>query len=613
MTLPANADMPANAGPGQYIQIRSRGQNPTIQADRAFTGRQRVNIVAAVTSDGELYTTPDAPRLISGLADAVTKAGKRSPARAMIEYCYARRPAGVEVYLTPIVMSTGVAASFNVYWALIGAATAAVGSGQAAVLVNDYPVFVDIADGDTPAVLAGKLKAAYDKAVAPAIGTGKGVPYTAGAVVGGAVPYTAGAAGLWGNSHPVAVYFPSTVSGIGLSPGFLTFGAGPSGAAAGTLTLRCHHKSAQVTGIAMGTTAILTATAVVTQINAITDFPLRLVQRPAPGNDVVDLYYKNGRPAHDIQVTINAALGPVTVTYTGETLGTGAPSLSNALTALQNADAMQEWATCFTDATSIGALVQHIRSEGNGYDQKEQFLTWASTLGTSSAGALVTSITPSIVFEDEAQSSPGRNAQLVCPGAFQPEYALAAMVAMDRAFEPRPTKNFDGRQLVTNLPGIPLSYPDAADGMGNDTANEARATYFMTPLIVRNNNFLIQQFVSTYGGTLLNWASVSYVRGMANIRQEIRAALSVYAGKEMVLWSPALTDDVFTPSAAEQTMYSRCKTLEQSNLYDGADKFRGLFKAEPVLNSPGDVRVYVPGSPPIENHRISGQLGPVSV
>ena len=77
MTLAANSDVPFNAGPGQYLQIRARGNNPG-SPDRARTGRFRINIVAPVTSDGLLYLTPDAPRLMGGLEDVVTQCGKRS-------------------------------------------------------------------------------------------------------------------------------------------------------------------------------------------------------------------------------------------------------------------------------------------------------------------------------------------------------------------------------------------------------------------------------------------------------------------------------------------------------------------------------------------------------
>jgi hypothetical protein len=100
---------------------------------------------------------------------------------------------------------------------------------------------------------------------------------------------------------------------------------------------------------------------------------------------------------------------------------------------------------------------------------------------------------------------------------------------------------------------------------------------------------------------------------MANIRQEMRAALSVFAGKEFVRFSPPLTSDVFDVTSVSAVIYARAKLLEKQNLYDGADKFKGLMAAEPDPTNPQWVRVYIPGSPPIENHVITGQLGPVSV
>ena len=306
-------------------------------------------------------------------------------------------------------------------------------------------------------------------------------------------------------------------------------------------------------------------------------------------------------------------IATVTVTLTGETAGTGVPSLSNALNALASSDAKQEWATCFTDSASLGALVQHIRTYGNGYNQKEQFLWWASSLGLSSAGAIVSGITPSVIFEDAAQGSPGRNTQVVCPNAFQPAYCLVAMLACGRAAEQRPTKNWDGYPLVSNLEGIPLTYPDAADRLNDAAANQARSVYFMTPLIVRRGNFIVQQFTSTYGGTLPFWSGGYYARGMAYIRQEELAALSVFSGKEIVRYSAALTPEVFDVGAVVAVMYSAAKKLEQQNLYDGADKFKALFAAEIDPNNAEWVRVYCPGSPPINNHVIAGQIGPVSV
>ena len=610
MTLAANSDVPFNAGPGQYLQIRARGNNPG-SPDRARTGRFRINIVAPVTSDGLLYLTPDAPRLMGGLEDVVTQCGKRSVARQMAEYAYTAIPGGVDVYVTPIVMSGGSAAAFNVYCAGIGAGTVAVGSGQATVRFDDYAVPVDIANGDTPAQIIAKLKAAYDAYIAPTNGSGKGVPFTSGAVVGNALPLTASTAGLVCNDHPVTVQWPAEVTGVAFSPGFLTFAGGPVAAGPGIVTIRCHAKSAVISGIA-GPTNVNVATQVVAGANAQTDFPLRLVQRPAPDDDKVDFFYKNGRPAHDIQVTATG-INPVTVTYTGETAGSGVPSLSNALNAAVSAEAKQEWVTCFSDSTSLGALVQHIRTYANGYNQREQFLWWGSTLGIVDAGAIVSGVSPSIIYEDNAQGSPGRNTQIICPNTAQPAYALAAMLACARAAEQRMTRNWDGFQLVSNLPGIPLTYPDVADQLNDSAANQARTTYFMTPLIVRNGNFQVQQFTTTYGGTLPFWSGGYYARGMAYIRQEFLAALAVFGGKEFVRFSAPLSPDVFDTQSVATALYSAAKIMEQGNFYDGADKFKALFAAEVDPINAEWVRVYAPGSPPINNHVIAGQIGPVSV
>ena len=177
----------------------------------------------------------------------------------------------------------------------------------------------------------------------------------------------------------------------------------------------------------------------------------------------------------------------------------------------------------------------------------------------------------------------------------------------------RMTRNWDGFQLVSNLPGIPLTYPDVADQLNDSAANQARTTYFMTPLIVRNGNFQVQQFTTTYGGTLPFWSGGYYARGMAYIRQEFLAALAVFGGKEFVRFSAPLSPDVFDTQSVATALYSAAKIMEQGNFYDGADKFKALFAAEVDPINAEWVRVYAPGSPPINNHVIAGQIGPVSV
>ncbi|WP_434127436.1 hypothetical protein, partial [Enterococcus faecium] len=89
---------------------------------------------------------------------------------------------------------------------------------QATIRFDDYPVPVDIVNGDTPAVIMAKVKAAYDSYIAPSLGGGKGVPFTSGAVAGNALPFTGSTTGEYLNDHPIAVQFPSTVSGVGFSP-----------------------------------------------------------------------------------------------------------------------------------------------------------------------------------------------------------------------------------------------------------------------------------------------------------------------------------------------------------------------------------------------------------
>ena len=134
----------------------------------------------------------------------------------------------------------------------------------------------------------------------------------------------------------------------------------------------------------------------------------------------------------------------------------------------------------------------------------------------------------------------------------------------------------------------------------------------MTPLIVRSGTSRCNSFTTTYGGTLPFWSGGYYARHGVH-SPEFLAALAVFGGKEFVRFSAPLSPDVFDTQSVATALYSAAKIMEQGNFYDGADKFKALFAAEVDPANAEWVRVYAPGSPPINNHVIAGQIGPVSV
>ncbi len=599
--------MPLNAPPGNYIRFDPKGSQPGAQ-DRRLSGRFRMNVLAAVGSDGTLAATPNVPTLVNGGQDAVTKCGKRSGARRLVERILAQQPWGLDIYVTPIVM-TGGQSVVNIFVKGLNGATAATGSGQIRLRIDDFEAVCDVANGDTLAVIATNLKAAIDSQLTPSSGPGAPVPFTAGAIVTSVqIPLTHQIAGVHGNDHPLIATVDQSISGIGIAYGIvgaggsIKFANGPTGANAGIVTVKMGIFTVTATGIANNTSNVDVCTAVVAAINARSDFPCSAVQRANPDDDTLDLIMKPGRVCHRLSVTVNANIAPMTGTQSAETLGSGTPSLSAALTALASADAMQEWVTEFNDATSLGLIATHLRTYGNGFMQKEQFLSFGASLGLTDSGAIVSSVTPSLLFEDNLLSSPGRFLCTWVGDAAQPVADLAAHRAALRCIQTRPTKNLNGAEIRSLNPAMPLTYPHVAVRPDQSTVTgQARKTFFMTPLVVKDGVFVIEADTTTYGGTLPGWSTSEYAHGAANYRQEVLAGLSLLRGKESVVNSQPYVDEVIDADSIKDNVLATNRRLEKQNLYDGADVTKNVIDA---IRDPRNPQWWLVGAPFILPQRV---------
>ena len=266
---------------------------------------------------------------------------------------------------------------------------------------------------------------------------------------------TASTAGLVCNDHPVTVQWPAEVTGVAFSPGFLTFAGGPIAAGPGIVTLRCHAKSAVISGIT-GPTNINVATQVVAGANAQTDFPCvwssvqhRTMTRSTCSTKTVGLRmtFKSLRRELDQSQSriLERRQDPVC-------------HRCRMLNAAVSAEAKQEWVTCFSDSTSLGSFVQHIRTYANGYNQREQFLVVGLDAGVCRCWC------DRVRHYAKHHSRRQRTGQPRSQRADRmPKRRTAGLCACGnagvraRAAERRMTRNWDGFQLVSNLPGIPLT------------------------------------------------------------------------------------------------------------------------------------------------------------
>lgn len=426
--------------------------------------------------------------------------------------------------------------------------------------------------------------------------------------------------GEHGNDHPIAVDIDDTVrletsAGVrgGIAAGKITFGGGNTGAAA-TLTTEVATKTAGAS-LGNGQAESVSAAAVVTAIQQTGSMTCDAIVDPSD-TKIVRLLYKKGEVFNFPSISLSTSIAPQTATLATGTAGSGVPSLTNALNNLGPAEAFAEWVTCFgtdSDDTPIEAMVTHLRTYGDGYRQKEQFLTWASAKKLTTAGAALTAITPSVIFEDAAKSSPGRFAAGWCPGARQQAAELAAHRAAARCAQKRPTKNMDSWPLVSNDPRVPLGLPSVNVRPDDDTSGQARTVYFLSPYVVRDDGLVVESDITTYGGTLPGWADSPVSHGAANYRQELLAELSLrFTGVESVDKSPPRVDGVTDADAIERAIHSVNVRLQEQNLFDGADFVKPLIEVQRDDEANGNgYLIYAPYRGPKPVHKITGQIAPV--
>lgn len=581
-----NPNVPFNARPGAYFSVSTRSATSISQL-RSLSGRYRVHVLASMLASGT--ADPGKQYLVTSQKQANQYFDAKSGAARGFTRVATEVTGGVEIYVTGIVM-TGTQATAIIK--IIGTAS---GAGQIRAAICDYLAIADIADGDVATTIAASLKAAID-------GLGA-IPFTVG-IASDTITLTYSAAGLIGNDKPIAIWISDSVSGVTASPGTLTLANAADGTGAGhTLTV---NNLSNTYNVGNGDAAGAAGDAWAAAINADSTFH---VKASSNGSGVITLLYRQGHPVH--RITSSTTDGAQTVTRATGTTGSGTPVLTTALNNAAAAEAMQEWVTEFNDDTSLESVIAHLRTYGNGYYMKEQFLTWGNTEGLTAAGALVSGLTPSVITPSEDDSTIGRYSALWCPNAYQQAFELACHRASARAAQQRPTKGFNYYAFHSNTTGIRLTFPDGGDRPDPATTATARSTYFLVPLIVRNGQLCIESDVNTYGGTQLRYRKSSYVHGVAHYRNTLKATLEDrFQGKEIVLHSEVRTPDCVNLSQIKGAIMDVKNALEFQNLFDGAEFVEDKVDVQEDPDQPGDILVGDPVLCPVELDRIKGVISP---
>lgn len=618
MPIAANPDVPSSVWtPGTYIYISTTPQTPG-----AIQPRRRLVLLAPMLHSGAALT--QAPYNLAGGTGNPNEVvqhtqqnrvnlfyGRRSGAAQRFREAASHVPAGIDIFVAPVVEAQGTGFS-GVATALLTVSGIAVGAGEISIWLCGHLVRVGVANGDTPAIISTAIRNAILSQVPDA-------PLVPAPVINNeTIPLTYIHRGEVGNDKPIVVRIPDGLNGITISPGTITIttnslgkGGNPS-----VFTLKVGSLALSVP-IPVATTPTDAATMIAAAINTAT-FPVRATALAG----VVTLLYRNDWVVHRISVASTedvkgqvytladrhdssgsiASVATVPGTPTATALGgVGTPNLSAVLSNLAKQDAFQEWASEFTDANSLQFVSQHIETYANGLNQKDQRLTFGLTTDVETAKLAPTTSSPAL-------TNYWRYTGVLCQDFPQQAAQLASMTAAALCVTSQPF-NFDGYELTSENSNVPNYTARQEVQLDPATRDVAMRGYHLTVVQGLNGRNLITRGVTTWGALdNLDWVNWSYGRMFDLLRFYLIARLNErFGGRILFVKGPPRVPNGFTLSDVEAAVYG--VLAEQDGvIVDGAGNLRSRIKAELDPDDDTRIRISLAHRPPKEIHVKTGVI-----
>jgi phage tail sheath gpL-like len=296
----------------------------------------------------------------------------------------------------------------------------------------------------------------------------------------------------------------------------------------------------------------------------------------------------------------------VTVTVAAGVVGTGVPTLTNALAVLAAQAQFGYWATSFNDVTSLGAMSAHIEAYANGVYMKDQIVFFGHSGSLTAAGGVPSGTTPAL-------TGSGRYHGVWCPDqptqAYENAARFAAMVMLNAAIYP--ATNYDGFPLQSQTATVPLLLPDRMVRPSVDALNSAIASQNLTPLAVdeTTGRLTVVRGRNTLTSSDLRQWDTSFLQCAAFTRYNVRKGLRDRFGtnKSVKTSGTPHTANTITTQDVADAIIEILINLDNADVVDGAQQLKAAVQANINAVNPGRVDATVPVRYPVNLH----QLAPV--
>ena len=443
-------------------------------------------------------------------------------------------------------------------------------------------------------------------ALASAIGADKDLPIVSASNSSGVVTITYIHKGTTGEDLPFRCDITPGGTGVTASWAQAVF-SGTAGAGGSVkFTLGARSVSASITG---SDTASAIASNVVTTWTT-DNFPLTAVV-DGSSNTQVNFLFVNGEWVRRMNAAIittttttvdlgsgaTDGTGSATnFTYNG-TQGTGAPSLTTALTNLSAGPPYSHWSCFWVDTATVGALATNIQNNANGSisGQKQQKLTLASPVASSVAGAIATGSSPNLTTSDP------RFTILWTPDVTVQAGEIAGRIAAARAaaWIDTPQKNWNGFQVVGN-DQAPLLLPTFRPTLL--AQNAALRTYALAPVVpgASGNLEVIKGRTTSLSTDKRQWSWSAEAQASYHVLDLKDFLRTRFSGGSLVRFSEPKVNGIFDDNSFVLAIQERMRFWEGQGNYDGADALADGAKASRNQNNPNREDCRYPESPVLD-------------